>query len=185
MVSSTIPTKEGFVFDGWYFEEGENTYDPYDVIAFDDVVNYAVWNSKEAVSELTLYAKWIPEDEADTVYYNVNVYFEKDEGGYPDQADIQLSESAVPGKAVYVMTEKLLDSIKEDENAPANIDEYEIDEGKSTLYVEEVTSGSNINIYYKFHKYHITTSVHNGNITPSGDVRKGKDFKVEYSANNG
>ncbi|WP_462246642.1 InlB B-repeat-containing protein, partial [Faecalitalea cylindroides] len=188
MIPSDIPTREGYVFDGWIVQNSDSLeYDPYEIVSFSDVANYVHWNANLKVSELTLVAKWIPEAEADTVQYNVNVYFENESGEYPTEANISLAETAVPNKPVYLMPEKLMDRIIAEGEAPSNVDDYEIDTQKSQLYIENVESGAQINVYYRIKKIPITVSVNNGTSLQEGInyVKKGTDFKVEYQANEG
>ena len=145
------PTQEGKVFQGWKIENDASgtvylpgdpftiTSDNQDLAKLDDHGRYVY----------TFVPVWADADEAASAPYEVNVYFEQDDG-YPETPDVAFSENGPYGQIAFLIEEKLNEQLATEDGLPENWQEgYEIDVEKSGNLQVEVTGNSSINIYYK------------------------------------
>ena len=146
------PTQEGKVFQGWKIENDASgtVYLPGDP--------FTITSDNQGLAKLddhgryvyTFVPVWADADEAVSAPYEVNVYFEQDDGSYPETPDVAFSENGPYGQTAFLIEEKLNEQLATEEGLPENWQEgYEIDVEKSGNLQVEVTGSSSINIYYK------------------------------------
>ncbi len=146
------PTQEGKVFQGWKIENDASgtvylpgdpftiTSDNQDLAKLDDHGRYVY----------TFVPVWADADEAASAPYEVNVYFEQDDGTYPETPDVAFSENGPYGQIAFLIEEKLNEQLATEDGLPENWQEgYEIDVEKSGNLQVEVTGNSSIKLYYK------------------------------------
>lgn len=163
VLTETIPTKTGFVFDGWYLErDPENLYDSGKLFTITEN-NIAYANSDD---EFVFKAKWTSATNATYAPFTVQVFFQtQDENGnliYPDKADIVTSEHGRVGSFAYIIPSALQNVL--DAQKPGWSDDYEYAYQETDDAISP--NGTTVlTIYYKlkvFQVYH--TGVEGGNV---------------------
>ena len=171
-VSNTIPTANGYVFNGWKIADSKS-YWPGDSIDLVDVAEKA--NEK---NELVFIAQWVPEDQApERILYNVNVYIENE--GNRELID-QETKTAENGQRITILN---LPSDKEE--LEEELQGYILDREASILSIVVDKSGLSIDFVYKKAEYTIKTDVHNGKIDPSSTAKFGENKEITFSGNKG
>ena len=171
-VSNTIPTANGYVFNGWKIADSKS-YWPGDSIDLVDVAEKA--NEK---NELVFIAQWVPEDQApERIPYNVNVYIENE--GNRELID-QETKTAENGQRITILN---LPSDKEE--LEEELQGYILDREASILSIVVDKSGLSIDFVYKKAEYTIKTDVHNGKIDPSSTAKFGENKEITFSGNKG
>lgn len=160
VISETLPTYDGYVFDGWYLEEEPDTiYQPGDLFTITND-NIELANS-EHTFEFT--AKWTPVSQATYAPFQVQIFFQKDDGSYDEvKPDITTSERGRVNTRAYIIPEALNDLLNTEK--PGWSENYVYDRQDTDDPIK--ANGSTIlKIYYKqnvFYVYH--TGVEGGNV---------------------
>lgn len=160
VISETLPTREEFVFDGWYLEDEPNTiYQPGDLFTVtNDSIHLA--NSEHT---FVFNAKWTPISQATYASFQVQIFFQKDDGSYHEaNPDITTSERGRIDTRAYIIPEALNDLL--DAENPGWSENYVYDRQDTDEAIK--ADGSTIlKIFYKqnvFYVYH--TGVEGGNV---------------------
>lgn len=160
VISEELPTKENYVFDGWYLGDNQDTlYQPGDLFTItNDNINLA--NSNH---EFVFTAKWTLASEAAYAPFQVQIFFQKDDGSYDENnPDLSTSERGRVGTQAYIIPEALNDYL--DRAKPGWDEEYVYDRQDTDDPIAE--NGSTVlKIFYKqsvFYVYH--TGVEGGNV---------------------
>lgn len=177
LISETLPSREGYVFDGWYLAGDENTvYQPGNLFAVtSDNVNLATNGT------FTFKAKWTNAESAKYAPYKVEIYFEnKDTGSFPENADITKTEWGNINSSAYIIPEKLASTLNEHDSSWA--DEYEYDHQETTEVIN--ADGSTVlKVYYRLKRFDVTiTKLVTGNM---GDRDKSFEFTYQINGANG
>lgn len=176
LISETLPSREGYVFDGWYLAGDENTvYQPGNLFAISDNVNLATNGT------FTFKAKWTDAALATYAPYKVEIYFEnKDTGSFPENADITKTEWGNINSSAYIIPEKLASTLNEHDSSWA--DEYEYDHQETTEVIN--ADGSTVlKVYYRLKRFDVTiTKLVTGNM---GDRDKSFEFTYQINGANG
>ena len=146
------PAQEGKVFQGWIIENDASgtVYLPGDPFTITSDNQGLAKPDAHGLYVYKFVPVWADVDEAASAPYEVNVYFEQDDGTYPETPDVAFSENGPYGQTAFLIEEKLNEQLATEEGLPENWQEgYEIDVEKSGNLQVEVTGSSSINIYYK------------------------------------
>lgn len=158
-ISTTIPTKEGYTFEGWY----DNP----------DLTGSKITNSLTLKKDTTLYAKWTPNSVAYTVVYYKQQY-DNVTGTIKWVYDSAKEATAKVGMTVSATNAPTI---------PTNLPYHEVDATENaTSTVEIAADGSSIlPVYYKLKRY---TFVFNLNGPAYWDTGRIRINNVTYNLSN-
>lgn len=154
VLSETIPTREGYVFDGWYLEDAPNTlYSSGKLFTVtEDNVKYASVVDSKYVFEF--HAKWTEESKATYASYQVQIFFQDEATGeYPTDPTYVTAEQGRINRIAYIIPEAM------DEYLTAM--EGNIDWKEKYIYdrqdedVKIAASGTVVKIYYKLNRFKV------------------------------
>lgn len=163
VLSETIPTKDEYVFDGWYLTRASETlYDSGKLFTItEDNTSYADYVD-EGKYEFVFKAKWTAASQATSAPFKVQIFFQNENLEYPDAADIITSERGRVGSTAYIIPSALESVLSQNNPDWSKYYEYDKQETDAPILANGTTV---LNIYYKlkvFQVYH--TGVEGGNV---------------------
>ncbi|MBQ6003909.1 MAG: InlB B-repeat-containing protein, partial [Clostridia bacterium] len=158
-LSTTVPTRDGYTFDGWYLDEALTQH---------------AGSSVTINGDTTLYAKWNPATVHYTIVYMIEKY-DNDTNTTSFVYDNSRDATGLVGNTVYASSAPALTG-----NAYRG---YEADtEFNATSSVTIAPDGSSVLIvHYKLIRYTLVFNVNNtnGRITINGQTYTGSNYKIE------
>ncbi|HIR42279.1 MAG TPA: InlB B-repeat-containing protein, partial [Candidatus Aphodovivens avicola] len=151
--SGSVPTREGYVFQGWKLKGDPNGTVYKNGFPFaigEDTLKYAE-RDKNGVYYFTFVAQWIDTNDADEVPYNINLYFADESGDYGDDPSETIQEDGVPNKNAFIDAESLTQTlIGLGYIDPNEADSWIADDTKNKYSVFITADGTaSIDIYYQ------------------------------------
>lgn len=185
VLSEVIPTREGFVFDGWYLERASETlYDSGKLFTItEDNTSYADYVD-EGKYKFVFKAKWTESSQATSAPFTVQIFFQDENLTYPDEAEIITSERGRVGSTAYIIPSALESVLNQNNPDWSKYYEYDKQETDTPILADGTTV---LNIYYKlkvFQVYH--TGVKGGNVEtiPMNSLKDGTyDLTQNLTAN--
>ena len=136
-INNTIPTADGYVFNGWKIGDSAEEYWPGDSV---DLVEIA--ESANEQNELVFVAQWVREGQAPKrIPYNINVY-KLDEEGEPIKIDSE-TKTAEYGQQITI-----LNLPEDNEELKDELKGYVLDQDRSNLSITVNEEDQSINFYY-------------------------------------
>ncbi len=168
-----VPTKEGYVFDGWYLDENYN-YEASFTSGIDD--------------DLTLYAKWVDENDIysiDDIRAIINDYLSQNDLTIADQTTVQEIVTDIITNGDYIDEQSILDLVLAEIDVMTlfntQVTKLLTDVSKSVVFVEAynafstaAATGSGViyrhsgNAYYVLTNHHVIDGFSNFKITVFG-----------------
>lgn len=104
VISEELPTQGGYVFDGWYLEDEPDTlYQPGDLFTITND-NISLAGSDH---NFVFKAKWTSESQAKYARFQVQIFFQNEDGTYNATPDLTTTESGRIGLQAYIIPEAL------------------------------------------------------------------------------
>lgn len=160
VINEELPMRTDYVFDGWYLGDDPDTlYQPGDLFTITNA-NISLADSNHTFA---FTAKWTPVSQATYASFQVQIFFQKDDGTYDENnPDITTRERGRVGTRAYIIPEALNDLLNTEN--PGWNEDYEYDRQDTDKPIEG--NGSTVlKIFYKqsvFYVYH--TGAENGSV---------------------
>lgn len=149
-----IPTKDGYVFQGWKIDGLDTVFTGSQVFTATEELATKVSDNEFVY---TFVAQWVEKAKATDAPYKVNVFFPNAEGEYGEAA-LSLSQLGAIDKTAFVIEDGLKAALaSESGKLPANWQEdYVLDSSKPLSVVVKGDGSSSIDVYYVKNVFDVT-----------------------------